>query len=62
MPLKVLDLSNTRLSDKNGIELFEVIIERSQIASLNLSRNSNLAFKFSTQAINTLKNNAEYSL
>lgn len=28
MPLKVLDLSNTRLSDKNGIELFEVIIER----------------------------------
>jgi len=58
----VLDISNTKLQDKNGIELFEAIVAYSQITSLNLSRNPNLAFKFSNHALAILKNHHTYQL
>lgn len=62
LTLKMLDISNTKLCDKNGIDLFDAIINCSQIASLNLSRNSNLGFKFASSAINILKIKENYAL
>ena len=41
-----LDVSNTKMSDKNAIELFEEVISTSQITTLNMARNSNIGFKF----------------
>lgn len=60
--IKFLNLSNTKLSEKGGIELFEAIIEYSKVEELDLSRNPGLGYKFSINAINTLKKSTLYSL
>ena len=49
--LDVLDLSNTKMTDKSGIDLFETVIQDSNVRSLNLSRNPGLGFKFSTYSL-----------
>ncbi|CDW78286.1 UNKNOWN [Stylonychia lemnae] len=60
--LKQLDLSNTKLTDKSGIELFESVLNYTQIKILNLSRNQNLGFKFSSYSINLLRSYPEIYL
>lgn len=57
-----LDVSNTKMSDKNAIELFEVVVRSSQITTLNLARNASIGFKFSAQAIMTLKSTKVFKL
>ena len=50
-----LNLSNTKIQDKNAIELFEVVAVYSCIEDLDLSRNPHLSFKFSSHCINQLR-------
>lgn len=53
--VKFLNLSNTKLSDRGGIELFEAIIKFSHVEELDLSRNPGLGYKFANSAISILK-------
>ena len=53
--IKMLNLSNTRLTDRGGIELFEALIHKSRIEELDLSRNPGLGYKFANSAISIIK-------
>lgn len=56
LSLEWLDLSNTKLADKNGIDIFESILLYSKVKYLNLSRNSGLGYKFSAYSLHLVKN------
>lgn len=62
LSLEWLDISNTKLTDKNGIDLFEAILVHSKIKYLNLSRNSGLGYKFSAYSLHLAKNLQDYKL
>lgn len=55
LSLKTLDISNTKMNDKAGIELFESIIKYSFIENMNISRNPGLGYKFSIHIISILR-------
>ena len=51
-----LNLENTRLDERNAIELLKVILSHSKVKVLNFSRNMNLSSKFSAYALYLFKN------
>lgn len=60
--LQTLDLSNTKISEKNSIELLEAVLVKTEIMHLNLSRNMNVSYKFAAYALFMVKNIPNYSL
>ena len=60
--IKYLNLSNTKLTDRSGIDLFDVVVQHSQVEELDLSRNPGLGYKFAINAINTAKSVEDFTL
>lgn len=60
--LQKLNLSNTHMNEKSGIDLMDAILSFSKVKSLNISRNMNLGYKFSAYVLVMLKNIENYNL
>jgi hypothetical protein len=54
--LQKLNLSNTHMNEKSGIDLMDAILSFSKVKTLNLSRNMDLGYKFSAYVLVMLKN------
>ena len=57
-----LNLSNTKLTETIGLQLFESIIMYSKIVELNMSKNPGLGFKFSSHVLYLIKDCKDYKL
>ena len=57
-----MNLSNTHMNEKSGIDLMDAILSFSKVRTLKLSRNMDLGYKFSAYVLVMLKNIEGYSL